>query len=380
MKIGILTYYGDLNCGTNLQAYATLLAVQRRHPDDHVEVIPFHGFRPPRKPYLSSATPISLLHDWRRMQQYSRFKRMHLGVTDAKVITDIDAALQFIKNRNYDVIYIGADTLLELDRLPQGSNDISAYWLSPDIKARKVLLAASCKNTEYNTLTKSQIEKLRASIEGFTAMGIRDITTYNLLSHFVDSKRIATIPDPTFSLPIDYSHIEQYLRKNNITIPKRSICFHTYRTDTWCKEVAHYFKTQGYTIVSLRPAPWADIALNGLSPLEQLGVYRYFSLIVTHRFHDTIFALKNGIAPLTYVSDSSYTTTLGNSKCSSLIEEFDLYPQHIIDNPSQLNAACFIQRIEAILASFDSHKEAIEHKLQSCAQAYTDFLNSCITD
>lgn len=380
MKIGILTYYGDLNCGTNLQAYATLVAVRQRHPQDDVEVIPFHAFRPQRKPYLSNATLQSLLYDWRRIQQYNRFKKEFLGITKDNIIADIKSALHFIKERNYDIIYIGADTLLELDRLPQGCHDISAYWLSPDIKAKKVLLAASCKNTEYDTLSKPQIEKLSATIKGFSGLGVRDITTYNLLSHFVNCEQIEMIPDPTFSLPIDYSHIERYLQKNKIDIPKRSICFHTYRTDSWCSEVAAHFREKGFTIVSLRPAPWADIILNGLSPLEQLGVYRYFSLIVTHRFHDTIFALKNGIAPLTYVSDSSYTTTLGNSKCSSLIEDFNLYPQHIIDNPSELKARYFIERIEAILNSFDSRKEAIEHKIQSCAQAYLGFLDKSLTD
>lgn len=380
MKIGILTYYGDLNCGTNLQAYATLMAVQQHHPQDDVEVIPFHAFRPQCKPYLSNATLQSLLYDCRRIQQYNRFKKEYLGVTQDNIISDIKRALHFIKERDYDIIYIGADTLLELDRLPQDSHHISAYWLSPDITARKVLLAASCKNTEYNTLSKAQIEKLTAAIKGFSGIGVRDITTYNLISHFVDSKQIEIIPDPTFSLPIDYTHIERYLQKNKIDIPQRSICFHTYRTDLWCREVAEYFKGKGYTIVSLRPAPWADIILNGLSPLEQLGVYRYFSLIVTHRFHDTIFALKNSIPPLTYVSDSTYTTTLGNSKCSSLIEDFNLYPQHIIDKPSELRAACFIERIEAILNSFDSRKEVIKHKIQSCAQAYLGFLDKSLKD
>ncbi len=46
MKIGLLTYYGDLNCGTNLQAYATFSAIKNVYPNDTVEVIPFHGFKP----------------------------------------------------------------------------------------------------------------------------------------------------------------------------------------------------------------------------------------------------------------------------------------------------------------------------------------------
>lgn len=51
MTVGILTYYGDLNCGTNLQAYATLQTVKSAYPDALVEVIPFHGFRMRIIPY-----------------------------------------------------------------------------------------------------------------------------------------------------------------------------------------------------------------------------------------------------------------------------------------------------------------------------------------
>ena len=32
MKIGLLTYYGDLNCGTNMQALATFQAIKKVYP------------------------------------------------------------------------------------------------------------------------------------------------------------------------------------------------------------------------------------------------------------------------------------------------------------------------------------------------------------
>jgi hypothetical protein len=63
-----------------------------------------------------------------------------------------------------------------------------------------------------------------------------------------------------------------------------------------------------------------------------------------------------------------------------LIEDFGLYPAHIIDNPAQLTASVFIERIESIVATFDKRKEEIKRKVNSCAQAYIDFLNESITD
>ena len=70
MKIGLLTYYGDLNCGTNMQALATFQAIKKVYPLDDVEIIPFHGFRARMLPYktfspvagfLVNATPVALL-------------------------------------------------------------------------------------------------------------------------------------------------------------------------------------------------------------------------------------------------------------------------------------------------------------------------------
>lgn len=375
MKIGLLTYYGDLNCGTNLQAYASLKAIREHYPHAHTEIIPFHGFRNRIRPYLSDATITSLLKDWRRIKSYKKFRQEELGVVNDNTITDIEQALQFIKNQQYDLIFIGADTLLELDRLPQESQDITAYWLSPDIPSHKILLAASCKNVEYNKLHPTQKEKLGKAIASFDAMGVRDITTYDLLTHYVDESRIRLIPDPTFALDIDYTPIEQYLKAHNIAIPTKSICFHTYRTDGWAKACAEQLKQKGYTIVSLRPARWADIVLNGLSPLEQLGVYRYFSLIITHRFHDSIFALKNGTPPLTYVADTSYTTHKGNSKCSTLIRQFDLFPHHIITGKEHLTATTFVEKAEQILRNFDTKREGVAQHIKQFAQEYHRFID-----
>lgn len=380
MKIGLLTYYGDLNCGTNLQAYASLMAIKKFHKDDNVEIIPFHGFYPRILPYISHATPTSLLNDAKRIYKYYKFRKDVLGVTHDKVITNIHNALTYINDLQYDKIYVGADTLLELDRLPHGSEEITAYWLSPHIKAQKILLAASCKNIEYEQLHATQRAKIQASITSFTALGVRDNTTANLLSWFVSDNQVKIIPDPTFSLNIDYSHIENYLQRNNINIPENSICFNTYRTDEWAHETATTLKSKGYNIVSLRPAPWADIVLNGLSPLEQLGVYRYFKLIITHRFHDTIFALKNGIAPLTYIADDSYTTTLGESKCSTLIKQTNLFPEHIIEGKNQLTPKTFVEKSELIINNFDKKKEDIQAQITQWAEEYYNFLRSTINN
>ena len=76
MKIGLLTYYGDLNCGTNMQAYATLQALKKEYPSDEVEIIPFHGFKPSIRPY-KTFSPKNLIDDIGRIRKYSTLSRKY---------------------------------------------------------------------------------------------------------------------------------------------------------------------------------------------------------------------------------------------------------------------------------------------------------------
>lgn len=376
MKIGILTYYGDLNCGTNLQAFSTLKAVKSIYPNDCVEIIPFHGFKPDIHPYFSNCTIKSLLNDWTRIRKYQQFKKQQLEVKSDRIIQSPVQALAYIKSRHYDIIFIGADTLLELNRLPQQYDGLSAYWLSPEIKAKKILLAASAKNVEYDKLSPKQKADMATTLRDFSAFGVRDEMTRQLISHFVPDDKIEQIPDPTFYLDIDYKPIQSYLQKKRFHIPQKCVCIHCYRTDRWAGTVASQLKTQGYTIASFRPMPWADIVLNDLSPLEQAGIFRYFHFIITHRFHESIFALKNKIPVLLYVSEeTSLKTSNGDSKYSDLMKLFNLYPSNIIDSGT-INAERILSQIPIAIDAYNKNQQAVDTTLQQLSERYINFIKN----
>lgn len=324
MKIGILTYYGDLNCGTNLQAYATLLNVRNVFPNDDVEIIPFHGFTPPNvRPGLYRMTLKSLYWDIHKMKEYKRFISCSLNVTNDRIIKNVDEALSFIKGRNYDRIYIGADTLLELDRLPKGYDGLSAYWLRPEIKADKYLLAASAKNVEFAKLTENQKQQIIACISDYKAMYVRDNNTYQLISSIANDNRLKIICDPTFTLDIDYSNVEQYIIRHKLDL-SNAICLYTLRGEKWETEFANNARKAGYKVYSFRNASWADHVLLGMNPFEQLGIYRYFKCFITHRFHDTVFCLMNSTPVISYPFSSAHLNENSQGKISSLLDTFQL--------------------------------------------------------
>lgn len=374
MKIGILTYYGDLNCGTNLQAYATLKAVRVAYPHDDVEIIPIHGFRQYKHPYLSECTPISLYKDLIRINKYCKFHKHLLGVKKDHTILSVDKALRYIDQQGYDIIFVGADTLLELNRLPKEYDGLSLYWLSTRIKAKIVLLAASSKNVEYDNLSAKQKSEMEQVVRSYAAIGVRDTATRQLLSHYVDEAEIEVIPDPTFSLPIDYSHTQRYIERNNLHFPEKCICLHCYKTDSWAGEVAQQLKKEGYTVVSLRPAKWADIVLNDMSPLEQAGIFRHFNLIVTHRFHEGIYALKNSTPPLLYVNgNTNLQTQSGESKYKSLMSSVGLYESNVIDS-GVITAQRILTAISQAMETFARNKALIEENVREKSSLYNDFL------
>jgi len=372
MKIGLLTYYGDLNCGTNLQAYATFSAIKSIYPNEVVEVIPFHGFRPEIRPY-KNLSPASIYRDIIRMQKYKDFKCDELYIQGRDpIIYNVKKALKYIASFGFDKIYVGADTLLELDRLK--IDGLSAYWLK-DIKAEKIFLAASSKNVTYENLSSRQKVEMEQAVGQIKYIGVRDTATIKLLSHFVLPEKIHHVPDPTFTMDIDKGITRKYLEKKRLNVPCKSVFMHLYGNDVWADGLAKYFKSMGYTIVTPRPYKFSDIVLNDMGPLEQLGIYGYFDLVVTHRFHDCVFCLKNGTPFFVYVkSRKTFMTADNDSKHVSLLKDFGLYPYGFlgcVDDGIPTNN--IDEKLKLLKSHFDG--EYIKSRLREFREEYFRFLN-----
>lgn len=373
MKIGLLTYFGDLNCGTNMQALSTYQALRRAYPHDDVEIIPFHGFRARKMPY-KTFSPKLIWDDVKRFHKYSEFKKRELHVKHDVIIKDVKAGLDYIANRHYDVIYVGADTLLELDRVPAGSDEITAYWLQ-NVKAKKAIIAASSKNVTYDKLTPKQQASLKEAALQFSYIGVRDRATMALFEKLVEGKKeLDYIPDPTFTYDIDYSYIDAYLNKKGVTLPEKCVFVQFYGDDYWLTDVAKDLKQRGYTMVTNRGVSWSDIVLVDMSPLEQIGLYKYMDFAITHRFHDGVFCLKNHTPALIYVKSARVMMAGGESKHVSLLKDFGLYPQAFLgalDTKEGLKNVW--QSYQDTLKIFD--KQKVEEVLEKNRKTYLDYLN-----
>jgi len=374
-KIGILTYIREYsNLGTNMQSYCTLKAVQKQFPSDQVEIIDYSGWKEGKRPYLSQVSIKSIINDYVRFRKYKEFFLNDYVFSKQKLITsNLKDSIEFIKKQNYDAIYVGSDTLLELKRA--GKDELTAYWLDDTIKCKKFLLSASSHNLTFESLSESQSNQIQKTLDDFSLLGVRDEATFRLLSHFTrpGDKRLEIIPDPTFTYDINYDYIEQYFERKKIVFRKPIVCLHMVRGIKWASELAHYFRKEGYLIASLRPAYYADFVFTDLSAFEQMGLYKYFDLVITHRFHDSIFSIKDLTPVIVFPEYYSDVTIYGENKNRTLFKSFKIEDNYI-SNKDDLTAISISKNYWKAIANFRRNQRFIQEALKRNKETYGSFL------
>jgi hypothetical protein len=376
LKIGILTYLKEFtNLGTNMQSFCTLQAIQTLYPTDQVELIDYLPWRPAMRPYLSHISFRSVKNDFLRMVKYKTFFKENLILSKNRLISaNLNEGIEFIRKQNYDAIYVGADTVLEL-RGSQGDK-LTAYWLDERLRCTKVLIAASSHNVTFEALSDSQKAHIQKSIKDFSLLGVRDDATFRLISHFIPpgDKRLRIIPDPTFTYEIDYRYADRYVRIKRLRFNKPVVCLHLLRDSYWASELADEFRSIGYIVASFRPARYADLLLTDLSPFEQMGIYRYFDLLITHRFHDSIFCFKNMTPVIVFHEHATDVTSYGESKNQSLLKSFDLEKTNYVAHCETLNAGYFIDIYQGAINAFKRKRDNIESVLVENKNKYESFV------
>jgi hypothetical protein len=375
MKIGILTYFHGLNPGTIIQAYATYLNVKQIYSLDDVEIINYAFKKDIYRPHFVNLSVSSVLNDLMRIKKYKTFKMEYFSFSNQRFLsTDYEKTIDFIISQKYDKIFVGADTLLELNRVKDG---LTPYWLSDRINSSKIFLAASAKNVTLENLTLNQNDMIRRTIGDFSSIGVRDEATYRLFEGFLNGKqisRLVQIPDPAFTLQIDYSYVEKYIDKRGIDFEKPIICFHLKKDDSWGKKTAIMFKELGYQIASFRPERFADILLNDLGPMEYMGIFKYFSLMITNKFHDTVFCLKNKTPMLTFPLSDNYANSSGESKYTSLLKQFDLLESNFIQKRASITPMLIKSKFENAIYAVQSKSELIDKQIELNKDLYISFL------
>jgi hypothetical protein len=375
-KIGILTFIHVDNPGAVLQAYSTQQQLIERFPDARVEIVNFDYFRKSFFPESRTSLYVSqFIREFRRYLIYRQFRDEFFKLSkDGMVTHDSEEAWAFIEKQHYDLIVVGSDIILQAFPFHLRDGSVPVFWLPSRLTCQKVTLSASAMSLRYNQLNLHQQSAFKDSINGFDLISVRDEVTYELIrdSGYQDMSRVRMIPDPTFMFEIDYRYSEKLLSTRGIDISKPTVLLHLDRTFGPAKKLVSYYRAAGYQILSLKRLNGSDANLTDISPFEWAGLFKHCQLVITHRFHDTLFSLKSFTPVITVVSRQSLKTNDGKSKYHSLLKMFDLHQTNYVDAVGANSIDEVVAKADETMCNFDRH--AVKQKMMFLRQQLQSYI------
>ena len=99
-----------------------------------------------------------------------------------------------------------------------------------------------------------------------------------------------------------------------------------------------------------------------------MGLYKYFDLVITHRFHDTIFSIKNLTPVIVYPPYNSDVTSYGENKNKTLFKSFNI-EENYISNKDAITSLSLFSIYRQAITNFKKNETfiqetLIEHKLK----------------
>ena len=326
MKVGILTYHRVVNKGSVMQAFCLQSILQDQFPDDTIEIIDYRPWLVEKREYrklLSSQPPFFSRAQIGKFRAVRGFLNEYCTVSSDRCISDRTAkARDFIKSQDYDVIVVGSDTVWcvrEDGGAPLAPN---IYTLPRVDTPQKIAFAASADQTKDRLLDDDMRRKrIREGIEDFDYISVRDERTMRVLGRIgINESSIHSMPDPTILW--DFSSI---VERPKLPFEGKKVAAVEIGSQQIKRRVTSLLKSQGYTVVNLLGRAMANQEKipSDLSVPERLGVYDCFDLLITDRFHGTIFTLRTSNTPFIFV-ESTETYPEPFSKGRDLLRELNL--------------------------------------------------------
>lgn len=303
MKIGILTYHRSVNYGAFLQAYALQKYVQKvMGTAVTVELIDYHSKR--AKDLYISVLKHNGRWDIKKVNQYIQFQRCVnlLPKSKSKLISDdLLEVKEFLHKENYDLIIAGSDEIWKVNGMRGFPN---AYWMNFYLEQTvKVSYAASSRN-DIGMLKEEQKEYMREALQQFSYIGVRDHMTENLVNNLEIMIKPELNCDPTFlySFGFDKSDYRKKFKKKYHIPDDKKIIGIMVKDDLLCSQIKRKYERTHVVVSVLDELHSADYNLLGITPFEWVKVIGIMDMLVTNRFHGTVFAIKNYV-PFLSVDD-----------------------------------------------------------------------------
>ena len=374
MKIGILTYHHVINDGAVLQTIGHVKTLQELYPDSVVEVIDYRYKTVER---VAVRTVVKSFLKFRKesfalLAKYFKFKRFvkeNLPLSKERIVSDdLQEAIRFINKQQYDYVLVGSDEVWKIQQKKFARKFPNIYWLPPQLNAVRIGSAVSA-NSSDEKLMQSEVTRAAVSkiIQGFKAIGARDVFTRNYIESFHPEVPVYDVPDPTFGTTITTAGIKEKLVSLGVDFSrKRFLLNMTTNHPEFYKasqQISVYAKQQNIQLVGVGQFNvFCELNLTkALNPVEWASCYPFFDFCITDRFHSTIFSIK-GIIPFLVLEYTSKYKGAHQGKIVDLLTKINKMNHHVFC-ADDLN---YISLIEGIASHYNREEfEVLVQTLQA---------------
>lgn len=317
MKILIITFTSGNNPGTFMQGLGVQTAMKRLFPNAQIDFLKFPDF----KASLGVRDKKAKLWQTLRQKAASAYRLLKYNKLRKEVInfTPTIDLFNYTKEDEavicqYDLVVVGSDTILEEAYGKDGR--IGLNWMPLDVK--KIYFAASASPANFQP--KDDLREVAAKAE---FIGLRDNLTVDFFVNklCIDKERIVKQPDPSYFLDINQFKLSS-TQQARLKKGKKYVLYNFMSNFPLRKELADALRSIGYTVVSTAYNPYADISLDTIDAYEWAGVFRLMDVIVTERFHDSVFGLRNECPVVAIDWDPARFSKDGDSKTLRILEDY----------------------------------------------------------
>ena len=325
-KIGILTFHRVVNDGSVLQAYCLFKYLQSKFHDATIEIINYQPAKISNRIYRSFIVkkwPFWQHANWRKFHSHNQFYQKYTKLSSNRLVTDnLEKANAFIRQQEYDVVFVGSDTVWDV-RKDGGAPDVPNIYFLPDVSyTKKIAFAASMDKGEPEMISQKLWYQQIEYIKDFDCITVRDEATRKKLTGYgIPNTNIHFMPDPTFLW--DFKDIALF--PSNIKFSSDNVAGIAVADDNLRLEVTRQLLKHGFNVMNLLgPLNKDHIPLPGYLSFEnRIALYSKLKFMVTDRFHGTILTLKQSKAPVLFVEASDYYPK-PNGKGRDLFERLGL--------------------------------------------------------
>lgn len=353
MKILVITFSRGLNPGTFMQAYGVRTGLLKIFPYAEINYLSFLDFKwdkgkRDQKDFIGHVLLQKVFAAY-RLLKYRRLENQLFSYTPTIDLFDYDPNKTKKILQNYDLIVVGSDTILEQVR--GNSQQLGLNWSSNELcNAPHVFFAASASPADFSS-DEQLLEKLKQITEKFIYIGLRDGLTVDLFKNKMKvNVPVYKQPDPSYYLDINkYQLPERYVVK----LKGKKVAFYNFSPNfPYRKELADLIRQKGYTVISSVYNPYADIKIDTIGPTEWAGIFRHCDIIITERFHDSLFALRNCKPVIAVDWERNRFSATGDSKTLRILKDYGLEKYHFnLTSAGQLNE--IVNSINSILKEFN---------------------------